>query len=280
MIPKYFDAHTHLNIQFDNDWQEVGQRALNAGVAFVNVGADVERSKMAVEQAKYFDANGFATVGIHPTEIDAESSQNNEENFSVIEELAKDDHVVAIGECGLEYFRINDEAIKQKQKELFIKHIELALKVNKPLMIHCRVSQKDSTDAYDDILIILKDYHNKVGNRLRFNMHFFVGDWNLAQKFIDIGGYLSFTGVITFADQYDEVVKKMPLDRLMAETDAPFVTPKALVKVDDITLPERDKRNEPIYVAYVAERIAELRSESREMVLTTLVANTKHFFNL
>jgi TatD DNase family protein len=261
MIPKYFDAHTHLNIQFNEDWKEVGQRALDSGVAFVNVGADVERSKLAVQQAKHFRENGWATVGIHPTE--------NGEDFAVIEKLAEDEHVVAIGECGLEYFRIEDEKTKEEQKILFKKHIELALKLNKPLMIHCR-------EAYEETYEILKEYRDKVGEKLKFNMHFFAGDWAIAQKFLELGGYLSFTGVITFTDQYDEVIKKMPLDRLMAETDAPFVAP----------VPYRGKRNEPAYVSLVADRIAclrsqaELRLEPHEEVLEALVQNALKFFNL
>ncbi|MFA6416111.1 MAG: TatD family hydrolase [Candidatus Paceibacterota bacterium] len=281
MIPKYFDAHTHLNIQFDTDWQKTGQRALDAGVAFVNVGADVERSKLAVEQAKYFGANGYATVGIHPTEDGAD--------FATIEKLAEEDCVVAIGECGLELMENeknthqnfsaknlsgqetqNDneklksfEYNKKIQEELFRRHIELALKLDKPLMIHCR-------EAYEDTWEILNEYRQKVGEKLKFNMHFFAGDWAIAQKFLALGGYLSFTGVITFTDQYDEVIKKMPLDRLMAETDAPFVAP----------VPYRGKRNEPAYVVLVADRIAELRSESREEVLEALIGNTRRFFGI
>lgn len=265
---KYFDAHTHLNIQFDDDWKEAGGRALSAGVSFVNVGADVERSKLAVEQAKYFGPNGYATVGVHPTEDGTD--------FGVIEKLAEEDCVVAIGECGLELTQsvklkaqnLNSkvksfEDEKKNQEELFRKHIELALKVDKPLMIHCR-------EAYGETYEILKEYRDRVGDQLRFNMHFFAGDWETAQKFLGLGGYLSFTGVITFADQYDEVIKKMPLNRLMSETDAPFVAP----------VPYRGQRNEPAYVVEVAEKIATLRPEPREEVLTALVDNARRFFGV
>jgi len=283
---KYFDAHTHLNIQFDEDpskglgtsWQEAGERALSAGVAFVNVGADVERSKLAVEQAKYFaspaeafakeEVGVWATVGIHPTEDGTD--------FAVIEKLAEEDCVVAIGECGMELMQSSKckmqncnsefksfEESKKIQEELFRKHIELALRLNKPLMIHCR-------NAYEETYAILKEYRDKVGDKLKFNMHFFAGDWAVAQKFLELGGYLSFTGVITFADQYDEVIKKMPLNRLMSETDAPYVAP----------VPRRGQRNEPAYVALVAEKIAELRPEPREVVLEALVSNAQKFFKI
>jgi len=284
MIFKYFDAHTHLNIQFADDWREVGKRALEAGVAFINVGADVSRSVLAIRQAKELGDGVWATVGIHPTEDSAD--------FAVIEKLATDEKVVAIGECGLEYFRLKNEEIKEKpdsakssvvakQKELFKKHIELALKVGKPLMIHCRASQENPADAYEDTWEILKSYKDKFGDKLQFNMHFFAGDWSTAQKFLDLDGYLSFTGVITFTDQYDEVIKKMPLDRLMAETDAPFVTPKVDPKADFVApVPHRGERNEPAFVQFVAERIAKLRSEPGEEVLMALVQNAKNFFRL
>lgn len=252
-------------------WQEVGKRTLEAGVSFVNVGADEKSSKLALEQAKYFEGlaprsfSGVgATVGIHPTE-------GSDSDFEVIKELAKDPKVVAIGECGLEYFKLTGDIEKEKvkQKELFIKHIDLALEVGKPLMIHCR-------EAYDDVYEILKGYKDKVGDKLKFNLHFFTSDWSTAQKFLELGGYLSFPGVITFAKQYDEIIKNAPLDRIMAETDAPFATPEPIRAKAGFAY----KPNEPAYVQFVAERIAELRSEPREEVLTALVRNAQRFYQL
>jgi len=260
MTPKFFDAHTHLNMlnippwESESDWREVGKRTLEAGISFVNVGADENSSRLALEQVKELGGDCYATVGIHPTE-------NSGSDFEAIKELAQDPKVVAIGECGLEYYRLPDSvksSVVAKQKELFIKHIELALEVEKPLMIHCR-------EAYDDTYDILRQYQS-----LKFNMHFFAGDWPTAQKFLELGGYLSFPGVITFTNQYDEVVKNAPLDRIMSETDAPFATP----------VPHRGERNEPAYVQYVAERICELRPESQEEVLAALVQNAQRFFNL
>ena len=242
---KYFDAHTHLNMQFEHDWKEVGKRTIEEGIWFVNVGADARSSKLAVAQARELGTGCWATVGIHPTE-------GGESDFAMIVELAKDDKVVAIGECGLEYFRLSEtgrDQIIEKQKELFKKHVELALEVGKPLMIHCRAN-KDN-DAYKDVWEILKSYKDKAENKLKFNMHFFASDWEMAQKFLGLGGYLSFTGVITFAGQYDEVVKNMPLERIMSETDAPFVAPVS----------HRGEINEPAYVEYVANRICELRRQ-------------------
>jgi len=271
MDPKFFDAHTHLNIQFDEDWREVGERALNAGVSFVNVGADVPRSILAVEQAKYFGANGYATVGIHPTE-------SGDSDFEKIRELAKEQKVVAIGECGLEYFNQGSTFAQSsgatKQKELFKKHIELSLELDKPLMIHCR-SNKDG-DAHDDLYEILREYKDRVGDKLQFDLHFFTSDWSTAQKFLDLGGYISFPGVVTFSSVCDETIKNMPLDRIMAETDAPFATPKPVRAEAGSAY----KRNEPAYVQYVAERICDLRLEPREEVLKALVDNAKKFYKI
>lgn len=308
MTPKFFDAHAHLNMQFEHDWREVGKRTLKSGISFVNIGADEKSSSLALEQIKYFDgaclpaeayAKAGCTVGIHPTE-------GGDSDFEVIKELAKDDRVVAIGECGLEYYenqnaKIKDQNFsskiksaeeKEKQKELFKKHIELALEVGKPLMIHCRPASTKSfgeaKDAYEDLLEILRSYFAKASQdkqKLNFCLHFFTSDWGEAKKFLDLGGYLSFPGVITFSSSCDETIKNMPLDRIMAETDAPFATPKPsaeyLAKAGFATpVPHRGKRNEPAYVSFVAERIAELRSESREQVLTALVQNAQRFYNL
>ncbi len=281
MKPKFFDAHTHLNMLDDylrrpeevvSSWQAVGDKAIKEGVNFVNIGADLPSSRLAIEQAEYFGTKGLATVGLHPTESDAN-------DFDTIAKLAESEKVVAIGECGLEYYRIDDEDVKAKQCELFIKHIELALRLGKPLMIHCRATENNTKqnhgsplviDAHEDLLEILAGYRSEVGDRLKFNMHFFTGTWEVAKKFIELGGYFSFNGVITFTSQYDEVVKNLPINRIMSETDAPLVAP----------VPHRGERNEPAYVQYVAEHIAKLRSEPREEVLAALVQNALKFFDI
>lgn len=257
----FFDAHTHLNMQFENDWREVGERALQAGVGFVNIGADLLSSQKAVEQAEYFGLNGFCSVGLHPTD-------GNLDDFVQIAELANNPKVGAIGECGLDYFHQNQIEARVAQKELFKKHIDLAFSLSKPLMIHCRPSA-GAFDAYDDLVEILASYQEQ-GTLPTFNMHFFAGNWPLAQKFLVLGGYLSFPGVITFSDQYNEVVRNAPLDRLMSETDAPFAAP----------VPFRGQRNEPAHVKFVAEKIADLRPEPREEVLAALVQNAQKFFSL
>jgi len=281
---KYFDAHTHLNM-LGADWREAGKRAIENGVWFVNVGADEKSSRLALEQIKELgelvlrslgETGGcWATAGIHPTESD-------DSNFEVIKELAQDEKIVAIGECGLEYFKLKGNIVteKERQKKLFKQHLELALEISKPLMIHCRPSP-NSVDAYNDLYEILNDYKKRVGDKLKFNLHFFTSDWSTARKFLDLGGYLSFPGVITFANQSDEVIKNAPLDRIMAETDAPFAAPKVDPKAGFATLvPHRGQPNEPAFVQFVAERITLLRSEPREEVLTALAQNAKRFYHL
>ncbi|MFA6274562.1 MAG: TatD family hydrolase [Candidatus Paceibacterota bacterium] len=257
----YFDVHTHLSFQFENDWREAGDRALKAGVGFVNIATDLKSSQEAIAQTDYFGVVGFCSVGLHPTD-------GNADDFNQIELLADNSKVVAIGECGLDYFHQNEIKNNAIQKELFKKHINLAQTVQKPLMIHCRPSI-NTMDAYEDLFDILEEY-SQVKKLPIFNIHFFAGDWSIAQKFLTLGGYLSFSGVITFSEQYNEIIQKIPLQRLLSETDAPFASP----------IPFRGKRNEPAYVKYVAEKIADLRSELKEEVLSTLVKNAKNFYKI
>ena len=232
----YIDIHAHLNdSDFDSDRDEVIDRMKENKIGAINVGTNITTSKEVVELASLHD-NLWAIVGVHPHEPD--------ENFETLAELGRQEKVVAIGECGLDYSRIGveDKEIKKQQQELFAKQIELALTLSKPLMLHVR-------DSYQEVLDILKSYP-----KARAHVHFFAGDWAMAKKFLDRGDSLSFTGVITFTKQYDEVVKNMPLDRLLAETDCPYVAP----------IPYRGKRNEPTYVVNVVKKIAAIRGEGEK----------------
>jgi len=263
-------------MQFDSDWRDAGKRALDGGVWFVNVGSDKENSKIAVQQAKEIGDGCFATVGIHPTEGDID-------DFAEIAKFAEDEKMVAIGECGMELTQNSSAKILPsknlgRQEELFRKHIELAIEVEKPVMAHCR-------NAYQEAWEILNEYKKTAGDKFQFDMHFFTGNWETAKKFLDLGGYLSFPGVITFTSDYNEVIRNTPLDRIMSETDAPFATPKPsaeyLAKAGFAApIPHRGQRNEPAYVKFVAERIAELRPEPREEVLAALVNNARRFYNI
>ncbi len=254
---KFIDIHGHVNFpEYDADREEAIKRANDAGVAMICVGTDVESSKSALELAKNHE-NMWVTVGIHPTE------QAGDKTFSGLEELAKHSKVVAIGECGLDYFHSKQEDIP-KQKSLFIEQINLANQVNKPLMLHVR-SGKNGKNAYQEAIEILK-----TTAKVRANFHFFAGTIEDLKDVLDLNCTVSFTGVLTFTRDYDELVKYAPIDRLMSETDCPFVAPA----------PFRGKRNEPAYVVEVVKAIARIRGEDEEKVADQLLLNAKLFFGL
>lgn len=264
---KIIDTHSHLNLeQFDADRNSAILRMNDADVGTICVGTDFHTSSFAVEVARG-TTNIWATVGQHPTEWarhwDAEVI--NRETFS---KLAKEERVVAIGECGLDYYRDGEREHKADQKKLFKNQIEIAIENNLPLMLHVRPMQ-GTMDAYEDTLTILKEYKQN-NPSLSGTVHFFIGSKEIAQAFLDIGFYISFSGVITIFPEYEELVKFVPLDRILPETDAPFAAP----------LPYRGKRNEPAYVMEIVKKIALLKEMSLEDTEKQLLNNTKTLFKL
>ncbi len=270
---KYFDAHCHLHDrEFDMDREAILARMKEKEIGAIVVGTKKRSSKEAVEFAEAHE-NIFATVGVHPTD----SKEKWDEAY--FENLASKEKVVAIGECGLDYFRMKNQEVsskevgeeKERQKELFKKHLELSVKIGKPLMIHCRSSIK-TEDAHNDLLEILLPAKEKYGEKLRGNMHFFTGSAELGQKFIDIEFSLSFPGVITFSRELREEMVKLPLQNILCETDSPYASP----------VPYRGQRNEPTFVVEVAEKIASLRAEAgleeKRVVLEVLVRNAQRIF--
>lgn len=250
-MPKYFDIHSHLNFpDYEKDWDDVIARLRETGTHTIVVGTDYESSKRAVDLADKYEEI-YACIGVHP--VDNPTRVFDREKF---EGLVKHPKVVAVGECGLDFFHIGKGFDFERQKKLFLEQIDFALAHDKPIMIHSR-------DAYEDLLGILEPLSAEHGAKLRGNIHFFAGNWRIAERFIALGFTLSFTGVITFANQYDEVIKNAPLEAIMSETDAPYVTPA----------PHRGKRNEPSYVQEVVKRIAEIRGEDLETVRLALVNN-------
>jgi len=254
---KLVDIHAHLYFKdYDADRAEVIKRTREAECGVINVGVDLETSKVVIKLAEENDLM-WATVGAHPQD----AGELSEADWQELAKLVAHDKVVAIGECGLDYFKRGGqitEAEKESQKKMFEKQIELAVQLDKPLMLHVR-------DAYDDVLEILRCY-----SAARGNAHFFAGNWEQAKQFLGLGFTLSFTGVITFARNYDEVIKNMPLDKIMAETDSPFVAP----------IPHRGQRNEPLYVSEVVKKIAEIKNLSPEIVLGQLLKNARCNYNL
>lgn len=276
MKSDFIDIHAHVNFAaYDSDREEVLRRASDAGVALINVGTQADTSRKAIELAEKYE-HCYAIVGLHPIHTTKshhdvqELGEGNKEftsrgedlDLSVYREFLKHPKVVGIGECGLDYYHLDEDSIK-KQKQDFEKQIALANEAGKPLMLHVR-SNKDRS-AYRDALEILKSQAKVVGN-----FHFFAGTWEEAKEILDVGFTLSFTGVITFARQYDEVIRNAPLDRIMSETDAPYVAPT----------PHRGKRNEPAYVVEVVKKIAEIRSEPLEKVRSALLENARRTFKI
>lgn len=261
---RFFDAHAHIQFpQFDADREEVIARMKKENVAALVVGTDFVTSVAAVALVKKHN-HLWASVGLHPTDVMNEIF--DEEKFSL---LIKQEKVIAVGECGLDYFRVDaSDEVKEKQKEILGKHIELAIVHDKALMIHCRPS-KGTNDSYEDIIKILSEYKKSVGERLRGNIHFFVGTEEIARQFFDLGFSISFTGVITFSGDYDKLVKGARKENILSETDCPFVTP----------VPYRGKRNEPIHVGLVVERMTELRGGDQTFG-ETLLRNAENMFKI
>lgn len=274
---RYFDAHTHLNfVAYDADRPESFARAAEAGVGVNIVGTQLDTSTAAVALAHQY-ADTWATIGLHPVHT-TKSHHDTQElgeggkeftsrgevfDMATYEALGRDPKVVAIGECGLDYYR-NDESTKAVQKEAFVAQIELANKLGKPLMLHVRATQ-GTQNAYDDALELVKAHARIAGD-----VHFFAGTWDTARKWLDAGFTLSFTGVVTFTHDYDEVVQNTPLDRILSETDAPYVTPA----------PHRGKRNESAYIPDIVRALARIRGENEELVREQILANVTRLFGL
>lgn len=252
-----FDTHVHLNAeQFDEDLEEVISRAREAGVEkMVVVGFDrptINRAMELIEQYEFL----YASIGWHP--VDAIDMKD--EDLAWIEELSNHPKVVAIGEMGLDYHW--DKSPKDVQKEVFRKQIHLAKKVKLPIIIHNR-------DATQDIVDILREEGaEEVGGI----MHCFSGSPEIAQECVDMNFYISLGGPVTFknAKKPKEVAKEIPLEKLLIETDCPYLAPH----------PNRGKRNEPAYVKLVAEQIAELKEVSLEEVEKITTENAKKLFNI
>ncbi len=246
---KYFDAHCHIQFPaYDQDREQVLNTMSEAEVGGLIVGCDLESSIAAVELVQG-RSNLYAAIGLHPNVVLAQKFDHE-----AFQSLAAKPEVVAIGECGLDFFRPEDvENAKDAQRGLFEQHIELAVKHDKPLVVHSRPSKK-------------REY----GDKLRGDMHFFVGGVDEARDFADLGFTMSYTAVITFARDYDEVIRFLPLQNLLSETDSPYVAPA----------PNRGRRNEPLAVREVVRTLAEIRSEPLEKVQEAILQNARQLFRI
>jgi len=270
MTTQFIDIHGHLNDpQFDQDRDVVVERMRTRNVAGIIVGTDSKTSRDIIEMTKGFPENVYASVGIHPID-------NREEKFhqSIFEELVASPRVVAIGECGLDYSRPADVADvafeKKRQRELFEAQVDFAIAHKLPLMLHVRDCDKARADAHHEVIAVLSEKKKTAGDALRGDVHFFAQTLDIARQYFALGFTVSFTGVITFSREYDEVVREAPLDMIMSETDSPYASP----------IPYRGKRNEPIYVEEVVKKIAEIRAEDFETVRAALIDNAVRVFGI
>lgn len=285
MSPKFIDTHTHINFRaFAGDADEVIRRSLDAGVWLVSAGSQFETSRRAVELAENYSDGVYATVALHPIHLfphrvdeeEASFTAGGEDfNFDSFRELAlRSTKIVAIGECGLEYYDslgIDKEEMKTKQKQVFLDHIRLACEIDKALVVHSR-------DTYADIYEVLAGLKQKPRAIL---IHSFIGNWAEAEKLVSLGCHFSLNGIITYKPSKEkkpgrsdpgllEAVKNIPLEKLVLETDAPYLAPA----------PMRGQRNEPNYVKYIAEKLAGIKGLSSEDVATATTNNARQLFNI
>ena len=249
------DSHAHLEMsEFDHDRRDVIKRAISAGVEYIiTVGTNPQLSQKAISLAAEFD-NVFATVGIHPHD----AATADEKILSQMKELARQPKVVAYGEIGLDFFR--NISPRQKQIEVFSHQMEIAHELNLPIIIHDR-------EAHEQVLRMVEESGIQHGV-----FHCFSGDAEMAKKCVDLGFYISIPGTVTFdkAKKIVEVVKNVPLEYLLLETDCPYLTP----------VPYRGKRNEPSFIVHTAKKVAQIKSLPWQDVAHAATANTKKLFSI
>lgn len=280
------DTHSHLNFKaYKNDFNEVVNRTLRDNIWMINVGAKYETSRQAVELAEKYNEGVYAAIGLHPIYAAAEfqkiKTDPEEGEFLVKEEifdkekykeLAKSKKVVAIGEIGLDYYykpktNTKIEQFKEKQKEILLQQLDFAEELNLPVILHCRM-------AHQDLLEILKT------KKVKGVVHCFTGTLEEARQYIDLGFYIGINGIIFSALggpalggklPLDDIVKNIPLDKILVETDCPYLTPPVEGK---------DNRNEPIFVKHIIQKIADLKGISFDEVADKTTENAKKLFKI
>jgi TatD DNase family protein len=273
-MPKLIDVHTHIHFAaYKGESKEVADRALKEDTWLVNVGTQKDTSLAGVVFADQYKEGVYATIGLHPIHTEKSyhdpkelgdggdkngfTSRGEDFDFDFYKELGSHEKVVGIGECGLDYYRL-EEATKERQFQAFEAQIELAKELDKPLMIHCR-------EAFKDLVKILESKKDLLVNPSPGINHFFAGDKEDSKALMNLGFYFSFGGVITFTSDYDEVIKYIGLERIVLETDAPYVTPT----------PHRGERNEPVFIKHTADKLAEILGKDIEEVQKITTANAR-----
>jgi TatD DNase family protein len=283
----FIDAHTHTQFPiYEEDRDDVIYRALSIGTKFINAGTNKETSLDAVLLAEKYKEGVYSAIGLHPIhtidsdydsdEILKSSEKNNvsgeDFNYDYYYSLAMKKETVGIGECGLDYFHIDEKnnfAI-ERQKDAFIKQIKLSNDVKKPLVIHCR-------NAFVDLIKILGEQNEISNSKNPGIIHFFTGTIDEAKKLLDMGFSFTFGGAITFpprknnvSNSYEEIIKYIPIDRILSETDAPYLAP----------VPYRGKRNEPFYVVEVVKKLAEIKNVSLEEMSQIILETANRIFKI
>ena len=271
------DTHAHLNFNaYKNDAKEVIERALKNKTWMINVGSQFRTSERALEIAKQYPQGVYAAVGLHPihlntgifkTRIDKEEVrfETREESFAYqkYKELAKNPKVVAIGEIGLDYYhkpktKKKLSLFKEKQREVLQEQIKLAQEQGLPIIFHCRMAHKDLIEEL-----------KKIKGKIKGVIHCFTGDWEEAKNYLEMGFYLGFNGIIFKLKNLEDIIKKAPLERIVLETDCPYLTP-----------PPEEGRNEPIFVKYIGKRIAEIKNLSFGKVSEITTKNAQKLFEI
>ena len=252
----YIDTHCHLHFnQFNDDREKVIQRAIQNKIdAIITIGTDISTSKQAISLAEKF-AIVYAAVGIHPND----SGEVKKDEIDKIEKLFNKDKIVALGEIGLDYYRL--QASKEQQIKIFRQQIQLARKLQVPVIIHNR-------DAHEDLLnIIIEEKVHQISGVL----HSFSGSESFLDAALKQNLFISFTGVVTFKNtNYYKLVNRVPLEQILLETDSPFLSPE----------PFRGKRNEPSYLIHSAEKIAQIKGVSIAKLAEVSSENARNLFRL
>lgn len=278
------DTHAHLNFNtYKDDANQVIGRSLDNNIWIINIGSQYSTSERAIKIAEEYNYGVYAAIGLHPihletglvkVRVDSEEiefkTREEEFNFQEYRTLAKSKKVIAIGEIGLDYYykpktKKRFELFKEKQKQILKEQMGLAEELNLPIIFHCRF-------AHNDLIEILKsqktDRFQIPNSRLQGVIHSFTGDWGQAEEYLKIGLYLGFNGII-FKLGLDKIIKKTPLDKILLETDCPYLTP-----------PPMTGRNEPIYIKYIAEKIAKIKDINPEKVAEITTQNARKLFKI
>ncbi len=277
------DTHAHLNFEaFEKDFNKVIKKCLDNDIWMINVGSQYDTSKKAVEIANNYKKGVFAAVGIHPIHAEEEMVTIEDDSFEVsfkargevfnytrYKKLATNNKVVAIGEVGLDYYdkpksKKKRKIFKKKQKELLLGQLKLAKELDLPVIFHCRM-------AHDDLIELLEE--NSSLRPKKAVMHCFVGRLEDLKKYLSFGFYIGFNGIIFKKPggiDLDEIIKETPLNRILIETDCPFLTPP---QIDQ-------KRNEPIFIKYILKRISKVRGDNFNELSEVITNNTRRFFQI